>query len=724
MTDLPQPAPSHDTERFSRHDAKQFAEKWAAVTDEKSSAQSYWRDFFTHVAKVPDLQDAGIEFEYRVRSHINGAMRWIDVFWPGLVLIEHKSAGKNLDTAEEQAREYLQSLKAELRPQHLIICDFARWRVIDTVAGTRLEFPLADLPDHLDAIAQILSGDAVDIAAVQAEADKKASALMTALYRELERTGYDAHSANILLARLLFLMFGDDTEMFPVHGIGLFHEYLLDSREDGSDLGGKLATLFAILNKPVNERQSTLSGMLAKFPYVNGGVFAEQIDIPMFDAPMRTALLNAAGYDWSSIDSAIFGALFQSVKSKEDRHQGGEHYTSEKDIMKSLRPLFLDELEQRMWDSWLDAKALERFRQELGTIRVFDPACGSGNYLIVAFRELRNLETQIIARIKQLTGTYGQVGLFSTVDPVVRLENFYGIEIEEWPATIARTAMYLTEHQMNRELDTITGLMPVKFPLTQSAHIVQGNALRIDWNEVCPNPNVKTYVVGNPPFLGHKERGREQAEDHKNVWGKVPGSGAIDFVANWHLLAARYISGNGAHAAFLSTNSITQGEQPAVLGGQWNRLSVGIDFAHRTFVWRNGAGGQAAVHCVVIGFSSNPKPSARALWDYGSGLPEASKRMVSRINAYLVDAPEVLVTNRRAPLCAIAPLMADGSIPAGDFLSLRAIFRMGIRQESISLVRWAAVNSCATKSDGCWTLETVVRKIFANHPTCVPVCRR
>lgn len=215
MTDPKTPASPHETERFSRHEAKKFADKWSATTDEKSSAQSYWRDFFTNVVRVPDLQDAGIEFEYRVRSHINGAMRWIDVFWPGLVLIEHKSAGKNLDAAEQQAREYLQSLAAPLRPQHLILCDFQQWRIIDTVAGHTLEFPLTDLPEHLDAIAQILSGDAVDVAAVQAEADKKASALMTALYRELDRTGYESHSSNILLARLLFLMFGDDTEMFP-----------------------------------------------------------------------------------------------------------------------------------------------------------------------------------------------------------------------------------------------------------------------------------------------------------------------------------------------------------------------------------------------------------------------------------------------------------------------------------------------------------------------------
>lgn len=647
--------------RLSRHAAAEFAASWANATDEKQSAQSYWSAFFRKVVGLDDLRDAGIEFEYRVRSHINGAMRWIDVFWPGVVLIEHKSAGKSLDAAEEQAREYLASLPAVLRPQHVIVCDFQRWRLIDIATGGKVEFSLLELPDQLDRLDKILAGQAVDAAAVQAEADKKASALMTALYRELERTGYDSHSANILLARLLFLMFGDDTDMFPVHGRGLFQEYILDTREDGSDLGGKLAALFAILNKPIDQRQSTLSQHLAKFPYVNGGIFAESIEVPSFDAPMRRALLEAANYSWASIDTAIFGALFQNVKSKSDRHQGGEHYTSEKDILKSLRPLFLDEFEERVWAAWLDARALESLRQQLGQIRVFDPACGSGNYLIVAFRELRNLEIQIIARVKQLKGTYrDQGGLFADVEPVVALENFYGIEVEEWPAVIARTAMYLTDHQLNRELDVITGYTPVRFPLVHSAHILQANSLRTSWTEVCPHPDGYTFLVGNPPFLGTNLQSREQKADQRAIWDGVRGAGSMDYVANWHLLAARYLSGTSARAAFLSTNSIVQGEQVAILWGQWTALGIGIDFAYQSFQWRNGASNSASVYCVVIGFSQLPKPPLRRLWRVRQGRHERCD--VPAISPYLVEGPEVVVSSRQQPLLAL-PAMRFGSMP-------------------------------------------------------------
>lgn len=671
--ELPQP---ETTFKLSRHAAAQFAEKWAAVTNEKSSAQSYWRDFYHNVLNISDLQEAGVEFEYRVRSHINGQMRWIDCFHPGVVLIEHKSAGKDLDRAEEQAREYLQSLKAELRPPVIILSDFARWRIVDVLAGKSVEFPVQDLPKHLDRIEHIFSNQTVDVAAVQLEVDRKATSLMTDLYKELARNGYDGHAANVLLGRLLFLMYGDDTGMFPTHGEGLFHSYIQDSAEDGFDVGMKLGYLFQVLDQPKPARPSNLPEVLTKFPYVGGELFTEQIPIPVFDERMRTALLAACGYAWSEVNPILAGTMFEQVKSKEDRHADGQHYTPEKFIMRLIRPLFLDELEERMWTAWDDKKQLEKLRRELGELRIVDPACGSANILMTSFRELRDLEIQIIARIKQLDGTYGQLQILGDLDLMVRPENFTGIELDEWPATLARVGMLLVDHRTKQDLDTITGVSLPQFPITEHANIVQANALEIDWEELVPK-NDHVIFVGNPPFMGSSNQSAEQKNDQRRLWveehGKaIRGGGSIDFVANWFLKAARYMSDTNARAAFISTNSITQGEQPAILWGQLYQLGMHIDFAHRSFKWQNGgtAKTEAGVHVVIIGFSARAKPSKRPLWDYPDVKAEPKKLEADRINAYLVDGAEVLVEARRVPCSALAPIMRSGNIPRdGGFIS-------------------------------------------------------
>lgn len=611
------PASPVDSRTISRHAAAEFAKKWAAVTDEKSSAQSYWRDFYTHVVGVKDMQEAGIEFEYRVRSHVNGQMRWIDCFHPGVVLIEAKSAGKDLDKAEVQAREYLQSLKAELRPPVIIVCDFARWRIIDVLAGTSLEFQLSELPEQVDRLERIFLQEAVDVATVQLEVDRQATALMGNLYKELARNGYDGHAANVLLGRLLFLMYGDDTSMFPTHGEGLFHSYISDTPEDGFEVGGKLGLLFQALDQPKSARPANLPEVLAKFPYVGGDLFTEQIPLPVFDKGMREALLAASRYSWREVNPIIAGSLFQNVKSKADRHADGQHYTPEKFIMRVIRPLFLDEYTDRMWEVWDDVKQLERLRTEIGMLNVFDPACGSGNFIMTAFRELRDLEIQIIARVKQLDGTYGQLQILGDLDLKVRPQNYHGIEIDEWPATLARVGMLLVDHMTKQDLDTITGTSLPQFPLGEHANIVTGNALQVDWAAVCP-PSDHVAVIGNPPFLGSSNQSAEQKTDQRAIWvdsrGKaIPGGGAIDFVANWFLLAGRYMHGTQARAAFVSTNSISQGEQPSTLWKQLYPLGMHIDFAHRSFKWENGAGGQAAVHVVVIGFSARAIPSKRLL---------------------------------------------------------------------------------------------------------------
>ena len=666
---------------FSSHAAALFAEKWQAITSEKQYAQSFWRDFFSLVCGIPDLSASGIEFEHPVRSVKTNTIKFVDVFWPGVLLVEHKSAGKNLDAADEQADEYLRSLPEHTRPPVRIVSDFARLRITDLASQESLEFPLGQLPEHLARIERIVQGGGERAAAVEAVADKAAAKLMAGLFTALSADGYGAdnrHDASVLLVRLLFIMFGDDTGMWRD---GSFTELLEQTREDGSDLGATLMRLFDVLNTPMSGRSGNLPAMFARFPYANGGLFTDQIAYPDFTATMRAALLRAAKFNWSAISPAIFGSLFQSVKSKEERHSRGEHYTSETNILRVIRPLFLDEYNERMLADWGDRRALARLRDDLGALRYLDPACGCGNFLVVAYRELRALETKILARLLDLevdqptkpsrrgrgVPAPGALTLDGTDDLRVRLDQFHGIEIEEWPSQIARVAMFMADHQANLALEQITGNAPTLLPLSDSARIVHGNALTIPWTDVCP-PGDDVIVFGNPPFLGRPSRSPEQRKEHESIWRGVDGAGNLDFVTCWFLLAGRYLEGTRARAAFVSTNSITQGVQPAVLWGQLYPLGMGVDFAYRTFPWRNGAGQQAAVHCVIIGFSANLKPTSRPLW---TGASSGGKRTeATNINAYLVDAQDVLIPSRMRPVVQGCQGMENGSQPTdGGFLT-------------------------------------------------------
>lgn len=656
------------------HAAALFAEKWQAVTSEKQYAQSFWRDFFQEICGIRDLSAAGIEFEHPVRSVKTNTIKFVDVLWPGVLLVEHKSGGKSLDLADEQADEYLRSLPEHIRPPIRVVCDFARIRITDLASSQTVEFTLSDLPDHLARIQRIVLGGGERAAEVEAVADKAAAKLMAGLFTALSSDGYgadDRHDASVLLVRLLFLMFGDDTGMWRD---GLFTELLQQTREDGSDLGATLMRLFDVLGTPEGSRSGNLPSTYARFPYVNGGLFEDAIAFPDFTPSMRAALLRAAMFDWSSISPAIFGSLFQAVKSKEERHARGEHYTSEANILRVIRPLFLDEYNEQMLANWNDRPALARLRDALGERRYLDPACGCGNFLVVAYRELRALETKILARLLDLDTqepitpgrrgrallTVGALTLDGTDDLRVRLDQFHGIEIEEWPSQIARVAMFMADHQANLDLEQITGSAPRLLPLSDTARIVHGNALTIPWSDVCSQGD-DVIIFGNPPFLGGLKMSAEQKADTQRVWLGLAKAGTMDFVANWFVLAGRYMQGTRARAAFVSTNSITQGEQPAALWGALYPLGMSIDFAYRTFPWRNGAGQQATVHCVIIGFSACPKPVIRPLWEESSR--GGGRINAGTINAYLIEGPEVLVVNRQKPMVEGFGSMTVGSIP-------------------------------------------------------------
>ena len=659
-----------------------FAHEWSdCVGDEKQEGHEFMRELMQCFGIT---KRKAISYERRSNRASTGRQGYIDALIPGKALIEMKSAGKDLDKAEEQALDYIHDLADVETPRLLIISDFRRIRIVDLDSematdgsgdAGRTEFQVAQLPDHVDDLKFLAGYGMVQVGSrEQEEASIRAARVMADLYEALDGSGYSDHEASIFLIRTLFCLYGDDAGLWERD---LFTEFLeTRTHEDGSDLGPQLAVLYQTLKTPVECRQSTLDELTARFPYVNGGIFEEQLNIPIFSSAMRDELMRACAFDWSGISPAVFGSLFQAVKSPEARRELGEHYTSETNILKTLGPLFLDELRQKFADHVHDAKKLTDLRKELGELRIMDPACGCGNFLVVAYRELRSLDTEILVRIRELElarkdNDEFQATMFfddrgEHAEIMVQLDHFFGIEIEEWPARIAQTALHLAHHQANREMERLLGQAPSILPLSTSAHITIGNALRTDWTQVCsPSPTVR--IVGNPPFIGQSMRSEEQTDDLRLVWGDGY-DGYLDYVTGWFIKASQYFDAvpRGSRFAFVSTNSIAQGAPVAslfrpLLEGGWR-----IRFAHQTFAWTSEAPGAAAVHCVITGFDRGaPHEKARpVLFTYLSpkALPEAVP--VDHINPYLVEGPDIFVDKRTTPLAPILPAVRFGSKPA------------------------------------------------------------
>ena len=654
------------TPELSKNAAVAFAEKWKSYTEERRYAESFWRDFFRALCGVEDTELAGIEFQKPVKSSISGNQEYIDVYWKNVALIEHKTAGENLDKAELQARGYWLSLPPGYRPKTIIISDFKNFRLIDIALNRTHEFPLSKLPENIHRFEAIISGNRTRISEEEITVDQVAAKLMANLYLELEDHGFEGHETSIFLIRILFLLFGDDTGMWAKN---TFLKLVMGTKEDGSDVGSKLDTLFEILNTPQDERPKALGEEFKPFPYVNGGIFAEKISVIGFNKKMRVAFVEVANYDWTTINPTIFGSLFQLIKNKEARRELGEHYTSEENINKIVYPLFLDELQERLASAWDNKKELKKLRQDLAKIKIFDPACGCGNFLVVSYRHLRQLELELIVRLNNLEGIQDSMQLDGSMGLSITLNQFYGIEIEEWPSQVARMALFLTDHQENLRLERITGATPNRFPIKDYANILNANALETEWSEFVDGTE-QTYILGNPPFIGTGMQNPSQKSDSTKVWGKVPGSGVLDYVCNWLLIASIFADRTGARCAFVSTNSITQGEQPPILWGALNALDIKIDFAHRTFSWTNDSAGLAAVHCVILGFSPKNLRGPKQLWSYTDIKGEPELQLVDNINAYLLPAPDALVTSRRKPLKSSTQIMEKGNIPTdGGFLS-------------------------------------------------------
>jgi N-6 DNA Methylase len=686
--------------------ATAFAQSWAGTHSEDADAKPFWDAFF-EVFGVSRRKVAS--FERRVHK-LGTAQGKIDLLWKGTLLIEHKSLGRDLGKALTQAFDYFPGLKAEELPRYVLVCDFNQFELYDLEPADGAEavhrFTLAELPAHIHlfsfiagyTVRPIRENDPVNQLAVQAIGE---------LHDSLKNGNYTGEMLEVFLVRLLFCLFADDTGIFlpkdSFHDLIEFH-----TREDGSDVGTVLDELFTTLNETPSHRQSRMAEHFSLFPYVNGKLFERHHRPPAFDSAMRVQLLSLCSLDWGAISPAIFGAMFQTVielDATNRRRQLGAHYTSETNILKLLGPLCMDELRAEFAQVKTNKNQLFEFLKRLSALSFLDPACGCGNFLVIAYRELRELELDVLRAARKLGAPIENV--FDALK--VNVDQFYGIEIEEFPSQIAQVAMWLTDHQMNVQAGAEFGRHFSRIPLVKSASIRKGNALDIDWAEFVP-PEKLDFIIGNPPFIGSKILTADQKTSLTSVLQGVANDGILDFFAGWYIKAGQYISSTpdgfggiaaktnkgrkgfkdvkfsnsvrpelveglaldgvgdlfanpiqketkarrSVRCAFVSTNSICQGEQVGVLWGWMLAQGIQIQFAHRTFQWTNDAPGKAAVHCVIVGFGMEAK--APRLFDYEDIKGNAHEVAVRNVNPYLVDAPTVVLPSRREPICKVQDL--------------------------------------------------------------------
>ena len=628
--------------------ALKFTKEWEGESRERAEKDTFWNDFF-NIFGITRRRLA--TFEEPVKK-LSGNQGFIDLFWKGTLLAEHKSKGKNLDAAFEQAADYFHGIKEHDLPKYVLVSDFERFKLYDLDDKKEYEFSIQELHKNIKLFG-FIAGYQKRTFKDEDPVNIKAAELMGKLHDQLEESGYEGHPLEVFLVRLLFCLFADDTGIFEKDTFKEFIE--VKTNEDGSDLGAWLAQYFQVLNTPDDKRLKNLDEHLAAFPYVNGKLFEEPLPIAAFNSRMREILLECSALDWGKISPAIFGSMFQSVMNPEERRNLGAHYTSEKNILKLIKPLFLDELKEEFTKVKSNKNKLKEFHQKLGTLKFLDPACGCGNFLIITYRELRLLELEVL---KVLYGTQQVIGIDQIMN--VDVDQFYGIEYDEFPARIAEVALWLMDHQMNLRVSEAFGLYYARLPLKKSAKITHGNALRLDWEEIITKKEL-SYILGNPPFVGSKYQDQQQKEEMSIVFEGVKSAGLLDYVCAWYLLAAKYISKTEIKVALVSTNSISQGEQVSIL---WNALfdqDVHINFAHRTFQWNNEARGKAAVYCVIIGFSVTSDRN-KFLFEYENVKGEPDQRKVDNINPYLIDGPDVLLNNRSNPICNV-PKIGIGNKP-------------------------------------------------------------
>lgn len=643
--------------------ARKFSKSWQDTSSEKAESQTFWNEFFDVFGVNRRL--VGI-FEAKV-TKASGHQGFIDVFWPSKLLCEQKSRGQDLDKAFSQAIGYLEAtakIDVSQLPRYVIVCDFEYLRLYDLENQDRTQEPytqilVAELADNIH-LFNFIHDQVTQIRKADEAANIEAAERMGKLHDQLKEIGYTGHALEVILIRLLFCMFAEDSGIFARYQFREFIEQ--KTKPDGSDLAAQLSQLFHVLNQPYDKRLKNLDKDLADFVYINGQLFAEFLPPASFDDDMRLLLLEACATDWTKISPEIFGALFQSVMNPAERRALGAHYTGEDNILKVINSLFMDELRTEFQDIQKKGRgkarteALDTFHDKLSNLDFLDPACGCGNFLIVAYRELRLLELDVIETI------YKKDQLLD-VSTIVRcnIGQFHGIEIDEFPVQIARVAMWLVDHQMNMLVSEHYGTNFARIPLTIAADIQHDNALEAYWPSV-------DYIFGNPPFIGAKLINKDQRASFESVMFEVPKAGLLDFVSAWYVRAAKVINSSpNVRCALVSTNSITQGEQVSVLWSWMLTQGIHIQFAHRPFVWQSAARGRAAVHCVIIGFGAD-QALPKTIFEYEDGKGVEIKIAAKNINAYLVDAKNSLITSRSKPLCN-APEMTKGSQPSdGGFL--------------------------------------------------------
>lgn len=672
------------TEKQQSVAAAAFAKKWEGRGYEKGESQIFWTELLTEVMGVEDPSQF-IQFEQQaLLDHTS----FIDGMIPSThVMIEQKSLGKDLRqairqsdgsllTPFQQAQRYSAALPYSQRPRWIVTCNFAEFDVYDmeNPKGEPSRILLKDLEKEYYRL-QFLVDQQGGHLQREMEVSMKAGEIVGKLYDALvSQYDLDAPQSlrylNILCVRLVFCLYAEDAGVFGKHD--MFHDYL--AQFDSNFMRMALVQLFEVLNTPADKRSKYLNPTLAAFPYTNGGLFAEEIDIPQFTDELRDTLLQHASldFDWSEISPTIFGGVFESTLNPETRRSGGMHYTSIENIHKVIDPLFYNDL-QAAYESCNEEtnikKRLQRLHElqdQMANLKFFDPACGSGNFLTETYLSLRRLENEIIKQI------YSVEQLNAFENPIkVSIHQFYGIEINDFAVTVATTALWISEAQMMAETEKIIHHDIDFLPLKSYANIHEGNSLRIAWEEICPKDELD-YIIGNPPFVGYSLQSKEQKSDLLNIFVDEKGkpyktAGKIDYVAAWYYKAAQMMQNTNIHAALVSTNSITQGEQVAAI---WKPLKemfgVHIDFAYRTFRWDSEASLKAHVHCVIVGFSDTSNNKSKLLFD--NGKVEEAKN----INAYLMDAEDVFIESSKKPICNV-PQMVTGNRPAdGGYLIIEA----------------------------------------------------
>ena len=650
--------------------AEAFIIKWKGTTSERGEAQSFTNDFF----KIFGLDRKNLaQFEKPIQKKNESGVGFADLFWSGKLIIESKSAHldkpKNWEKTLSQAEEYIDNLLPHQKPKFIMLMNFKRIQKYDvsilSTGKVKIKFltevPIEDLSKRLNEFAFFLEF-ASQLETDEEKVNQEAARRIANVYDAIERKGYDSNEISILLARILFCLFAEDTGIFERKQ---FENYVKNCT--GKTLGNKLLELFQVLNTPVKERKK-VNPELEKFPYVNGGLFDSKLNkVPHTTDALREALINCCTYDWSDISPVIFGSLFQAVMDNVERRSLGAHYTSEKNILRVLKPLFLDELQTEFENLKSSDTALENFRKKINGLTFLDPACGCGNFLVVAYRELRLLDIEFIRKkykdgIQYITDS----GLINNI----HLDNFYGYEIDPTSAMIAEVAMWLTQHQMNMRLESKFGKAIPTIPLHEAANITNKNSLHIEWEgkkKFVKNKGdekvVFDYIVGNPPFIGKQLQNEQQKKDISRIFEGVKGAGVLDYVACWYIKAAKYMNQHtNTKTALVSTNSIAQGEQTGILWNElFNNYKLKIHFAHQTFKWLNEADGVAGVHCVVIGFGKDNLKD-KYIFEYPDIKSEPNKIKVKNINPYLVQGSDITVLKRRKPICNV-PEISFGSMP-------------------------------------------------------------